>query len=219
MSRDCLVWDNTSSVVLERTRGKSAMSDYLNGVKRRALRVSELLASQGAYVGGDVRWHIPAAFLTELVQLKPADVVVDEDGERWTAIDVALNKNKQTWALTCRNLRISIGLEDKIDIERPQIIYDAAGAVLRIWPPTGGLAIYRKIRAKVQLLSKEHAEERGLRGYKNAYAVVVEKQLSLETHDRIKWTDSGATRYLRIETQRNPELITELPVLDAVLDV
>lgn len=187
-------------------------------VKRRALTKSELLASEGAYIGTDVVFLIPSQIAPLDFTAKPGDVIEDDDHDRYTALSVALQKFKQTWRCTCRNLAIAHGLEHKIDIQEPAISYDAAGAVVRQFPPDGGFTAYAQVRARVQLLSQEQAEERGLRGFLEAYAVIVEKQVRFTNNARIKWQDEkGTLRFLNIEKLRNPELITELPVIDGVI--
>lgn len=192
--------------------------DYLYPVKRRAVNQREQVASGGVYTGADLVWLLPAAVIPAGLIPKPADVIVDDEGTRWTALSVERNKNRQTWRLTTRNLALAHQLDHTIDIQRADLGTDAAGGLVRFWPdssPSGGSTPYAGISARVQLKTKEEVDQRGMRGFKETYEVTVDRQVKLTTNDRIKWTLAGDMVYLDISGLHNPELIDQLPVIDA----
>jgi hypothetical protein len=163
---------------------------------------------------------------------KPGDVVVALDdpplaksGNRWTVIDAAWNRLKQTWRLTTRNLALVVGMSDEIQIERATLSTDAAGAPVKTFPVpvppaaaglpytfTGGIILYRLI-ARVQPQRTQVDEERGIRGPKTLYDVIVPQQVLISTEDRIRW----GGQYLEIVGYRQAERIDELPIVEAAL--
>ncbi len=187
--------------------------------KRRKLSVRELAVSGGAYTGRDRVWFIPRTFLADA---KPGDVVV-ADQERWTVMEEELGKFGQTWRLTTRDLTVSYDLRDVVNIERPQITYDAAGAPIMLFPsgpaPNGGEVLYPSLVCKVQPTTQEIAEERGIRGTAQSYDVIVSRQIAVCQYDRIAWTAGTQTVYLDILKLENPQSIMELPKIQAVRKV
>lgn len=218
-SEDYLVWENREAVTF-RSRTRTGGTDFpITDAKRRAPTYKELAASNGAYTGQDLVWLLPAVLAPSASGQhapKPGDKVTDDDGVIWTALEVALNKLKQTWRLVTRNLVLAYDLRDTIDIQRPTISYDAAGAITRTWPDDetpGGSNAYEGLAAKVQLITDETVDILGVRGLKGNYAVFVAEDVEIQESDRIKW--DGV--YLTIKTLRNPQRIDELPVLDCEL--
>ena len=219
LSQDYLVWDNPEAITVEvRTLdcafGTSEGDTFaVPTAKRRALTWKELAASGGAYTGQDTVWQIPQAVLPAGRPLKVGDQVIDADSTRYTALDVSLGKWKQTWRLTTRNLAIAYGLRDTIDIQRAEVGYDQAGATVRTFPPAGGRTIYAGLVARVQLVSREETDERGLRGLKALYQITIARAVSLVDEDRILWNG----KYLDIKKYTQADRIDVLPVIDAEL--
>ena len=54
------------------------------------------------------------------------------------------------------------------------------------------------------------ADERGIRGSRIRYDVIVDRQIRVDEEDRVYW----AGRYLEIRGLRNGERVDELPVLE-----
>lgn len=227
MSQDYLVWDHPSGKPEQVTVESARRSDpfvpapvnanapeTVKVAKFRALTVREQAASGGAYTARDRVCLIPAAVLRPDKVFKPADVVIRGDDSRWTALEVGLNKWQQTWRLVCRDLAVEFELDDTIDVERATINYDASGAVVKTFPPDGGKVLYGNVRCRVQKRAEETVDERGIRGERTSYDVIVERQMDLNsTEDRLKWRGL----YLDNVRVRAAELITELPVIEAVL--
>jgi len=223
LSNDWQFWMNTETVILSTSYNPDAMVCTIDVCKRRALTRKELAASRGAYTADDVLFLIPQTFLPNGFRPQPGSIVTDADGVNFTALDVGgrkrdRNNQYQTWALTCRDLVLAEGLADAIDIQRPTITFDAAGGKLRAWPEDGkGSVPYKSLAARVQLLTQEFVEERGIGGFKGTHAVIVGRQVTVTAEDRVKVTLDGATVYLSIIGQHNPQRIDELPVLDCTL--
>ena len=225
LSKDYLGWDNTEAATLESTRRTGSMISRIEVVKRRAITAREVQASGGAYVPSDVNWHIPAAELPTNIVPKKGDVVVDGQSNRWTCIEIAHNKHDyngpQTYKMVCRNLTIQEDLKHVIDIQRPEITFDAAGVKVKRWPDDDdprGSVVYDEMAARVQLQSQEIADEHLKRGFRETYSVIVDRQVAVEDEDRIKWTHLGVTKYLDITGVQSPDRFDELPVISAVLN-
>ena len=94
-----------------------------------------------------------------------------------------------------------------------------AGAYVKTWPEDGGgSTLYPSLPARVQLLTADEAEDRGIKAFRQAFSVIVLKQIpNLTLEDRIKWTQAGVTKYLSVVGVHNPSRIDELPVIDAAI--
>lgn len=226
LSNDWQFWMNTETVTLSSHRSDGDMTCTIDVCKRRAMTGKELAASNGVYTGDDVLFLIPNAFLPEGILPKPGDVITDEDGTEFTAIGVDgrkrdRNNQYQTWALSCRDLVLANDLAHSIDIQAPTILIDEAGGKLKLWPEDGrGSTPYKALKARVQLLTEDMADERGIRGWKGTHAVIVSKPLKVDaafSENRVKWTSGGKTVYLAIVGYHNPQRVDELPVLDCTL--
>lgn len=185
--------------------------------KRRLLTKRELAASGGAYTGLDRAWLVPAAVLPQSFVIKPADVVVDVTGARWTALEADLGKGGQTWKLVCRNLTLAYDLSETITVERAQVVYDAAGVAVKLFPsgppPTGGEVLYAGLLARVQLENQPEVDERGYRGSERRYDVIVAQELDVIREDRILLSDK--VTYLDILDYHQAQRIDQLPVIEA----
>lgn len=202
--------------------------DVIPVAKRRALNRKELAASSGAYTAGDQVWIIPVALLSGSKEIKPGDVVqsdslAGDDPERWTVLEAQLGKARNTYRLTCRDLTIAYDLRDVINIERPRVTKDAAGAHVLAFPSDvqqpGGEVLYSGLICKVQPTEEEIVEERGVRGTQQKYDVIVSRQVAVVQYDRIAWTVGASTTYLDILTVEHQQEITALPVIKAVRKV
>lgn len=213
-----LVWDNTIGIVLQSRRGAAGPETRIPVVKRRGILGKELAASGGVYTGNDVVFLVPQVLMPW--PAKPADVVTDDTGTRYTVLGADLLKNLWTWKLTTRDLILAFDLRDSINIERASISYDAAGAAVKSFPTqtdngtTGGSYLAQNMPARVQLLTDAIRDERGIRGFVGTHAIIIADQVNVIAEDRVAWTVNEVTTYFDIVGYHNPERIDELPVLD-----
>jgi hypothetical protein len=207
--------------------------DTISGAKFRAISFRERIASGGGYAGSDRNCLIPKMAVPPDWIGKPADVIIDSSGVRWTALEDRTNRLGLTYYFVCRALSLVNGLSDEINIERATISYDTAGAAVKAFPPPGGAGtnapipitgigagcsqagstIYQRLKARVQPQRTEVRDERGLRGPVTKYDIIVEKQLWITTEDRVLWNG----QYLDIIGYRQAERIDELPIVEAEL--
>ena len=221
LSSDHACWDNTEPVTVERLdRTKRLVSRLAVPVaKGQRIRYAQKSPSGGAYLGFERTWHIPARDLPGDATVQPGDVVVDQDGVRWTALVVDWSRLKQRWKADCVALSLAKHLVDDIVVERATIAYDNAGVSVKTFPPQGGKVLYT-VKGRVQEISRTIAEERGIRYGKGMFEVIIDRELDLLiAEDRIKTTHLGAVVYLDISAYRNSDRIDELPVLECELRV
>jgi hypothetical protein len=245
LSQDFDTIDDLEPIRYTSVRLSGSMQAALPRCKRRALTRKELAASGGVYQANDVAlltsWRQIQGLASQGREPKPGDTW-QSGGDTpasgtggppatYTVLEVTGGKRDgsghyQTWRLTSRNLVLAFDLQDTIDIQLPTIIYDAAGTAIRTWPENGaGQTIYPGLAARVQLISDDTVDERGIRGFVGNYAVIVATQVPAVTMEaRIRWPAVSKTRpgidtvqYLDIKGVHNPSRIDELPVLDALL--
>lgn len=228
LSRNYLTWTNTEpgGVLYEVAHRPVAGTDKLpqpnpnpsypiSVAKRRAITNKDIMAGVAAYGAQDTIWLIPAAVFPATVTPKRSDVITDSRGDRWTALDVQLQAVLSTWRFSARNLVLAEDLRDTVTIERADITFDSAGARIKTWPtgplPQGGKILY-SLAAKVQDMTIEVADQRGIRGAVGKVAVVVSRQITIDPErDRVRLS-SGS--YLDILGYHDTDRDDILPSLD-----
>lgn len=217
-SQDYLQWVNTESVTLQNPPFPGGPKVTIDVARRRALTYKELTASQGAYTSQDLALLVPTTLLPDGFRPKPGcKWIADGSDTEYTALEANPQKRDssdyQTWKLVSRNLALAYELADLIDIERPTLTYDTAGALVKEWPPKKGEVPYKSLLAKVQLQQEAMTDERLIRGFTGTHLVIVSKEIVIGPDDRIKW----GSLYLEIVGYHNAQRIDELPVIDAEL--
>jgi hypothetical protein len=218
LATDYTVYDGLEPVAYQSTRNDGSMPDFYPSALRRALSTKEQAASGGAYQAGDVVWIVPATFVQPGMRLKPADVVIDSDQNRYTVLDASEQKKRQSWRLISRNLAIAFQLGDYVDIQKAGISYDRAGIEIQTYPEDGGGSVaYASLLCRVQEVSEVETDERLIRGFQGDFVIYLSQQINF-TADfnryRVKHTKAGLTRYYDIVGYRNAEQIAELPILE-----
>lgn len=238
---DYLTWDNVSQALYESARAVPSIADlparydgqtpapptpasrnrplFLEVAKRRNMTQRELSASGGVYTSLDQIWIAPDVLFPVNVISKPGDVVVElpdgtpesQPGTRWTVLDWAWGKNRQTRRLTCRDLVLAYDLRDSITIERCTLSYDAAGVPVKRFPSDatpGGIVLYAGLPARVQLIGKPTEEERGVRGSAGKYEIFVGREIDVTDQDRVLLSNG---MYLDVLDYLHAQEIAELP--------
>lgn len=105
---------------------------------RRALRTSEVAASNGKYTRSDLTWHVPVLNLAGDAQLGttepiPGAVITDPNGHRWTVLDQSLETRNSRWRFITRNLAIFWGLNSSVTIQKARQVKQPAGDFQRQW--------------------------------------------------------------------------------------
>jgi hypothetical protein len=220
-------WDDTEPVVFESVRptgppaadgGTADRSQKVSVpfAKRLDMTARELIPAGGGYQAGEVIWLIPDTFLPNGAE--PGDVIAAAGGP-WNVLDTRLSREDYVWEIHARNPVVAFNLRDTVDIERPTISYDTAGAAVMLFPsgppPNGGTKVYPALACKVHSLEDAIADERGIRGTQKKYQVFLSRQVNVTQYDRVNWEGT----ILDIVAAHNQYLIDELPWLECVRKV
>jgi hypothetical protein len=202
------IWDGVEAVqyVSERTVASSGgdASDTNIYAMRTARHAAELLPSSGVYAGQDITWLVPAKLLT--LEPKPGDRIVDGEDVAWTVLKVDHQVQRTIWRLEARNLVLAFDLRDLAAIYRPDSALDQAKGRTPAFT-----AVYSGIPARFQKIRTEQVEERGRRGLRETWSVVIDRQLSITNEDQVR--DASGTIY-QVTGYHNPARVDELPVID-----
>lgn len=218
-SDDYLVFDCLEPVVLERSRRRdhrqgddSPMVTWQKVPVEKALRKElseqDIIASGGALSSQDLVWLIPKNLLE--VQPNKGDVVVDEaESRRWTVLTFSFSQLNEIWELSCRDLGITYDLSDLCDIERASSFRDDSGTPVKRFPPEGGEVLHSRLPCRLQPLQSEIAEEKGVRGFRTTYDLILDREIDITNEDRVKLGD----RVFEVRSYRQSEAVGLPPVV------
>lgn len=192
------VADGLETVTLLR-RG-SSNSVAITHALQRALRIAEIVASDGKYRAGDVRWHVPAVEIT--VDPRLGDSLVDTAGNRYVILDKEYATLEVRWRLVCRNLAIAYGLDDTVSVLRATWSKGDGGAAEPAWNTwkTG-------IRARIQPLRIDPQMAHESRFSAKQFEIYLGEDVLLDHSHRIQ--DSKGVIYKVIKSE-GQERIGEL---------
>jgi head-tail adaptor len=204
-SQDHLVWDNYLTVSYLSVRKSGDQMYCPQRCHKHAISQKELAASDGVYVPTDVMLRMPGnqPFLP-----KPRDRWTDEMGTTWTVLEVARIVTLSRYRLVSRDLILHHDLRDAIDVMTPNYTFDASGIRIKTFTSK-----YTGIAARVQPISADILDERGVRGLRISHQCIVGQELDVTNEDRVNF---GGKHY-EIRGFHNPERIDELQVLDLEL--
>lgn len=197
------VVDNMEAATVQRPG--SSQTSSTSGALRRAVTTREAETSRGEYTLSDVVWHLPAGDIVE--PPRPADVIVDGDGTRWTVLDVSRTTADSRWRCVCRNLAVAHGLDQFVDIERAVYTKDTRGARRTDWHLwRSGLA------AKIQPVAVRNTDSHQQDVTLGEFRVFLAESVELDHTHRIKGPDGR--RYV-VKGYKKPDRIDALLEIDA----
>lgn len=200
---DDLVWDNVQTIDHTSVRITGDVTTEIDRAHRHYIGRKELAASNGVYTPDDVIWRFPDRYVTN--KPKPRDRILDADGVTWTILEAWYIFDQKRHRCACRNLILAFDLYDQIDVETPAITYDAAGVATKTWG-----TLYSQIPSRLQPITADIADERGIRALRVTHNLIVDRVLSVTNEDRVLLNGT----YYEIRGYHNPERIDELLVLD-----
>ena len=197
------VIDNMEAATVQRPG--SSQTSSTNGALRRAVTTREAQTSQGEYTLSDVVWHLPADDIVE--PPRPADIIVDGDGTRWTVLDVSRTTADSRWRCVCRNLVVAHGLDQFVDIERAVYTKDIRGARQASWHLS-----WTGLAAKIQPVAAQNTDGNQQDVTLGEYRVFLAESIELDHTHRIKGPDGR--RYV-VKGYNKPDRIDALLEIDA----
>jgi len=198
--------DGLEPVTLKR-RGSSDVS--VSHALQRAVDTSEVEASDGRYLSGDVRWHFPVAEVSS--RPTPGDDVVDGNSVYWKVIDVQEAALSRRWRCVCRNLSVAFGLDDFVKIEQAAYSKGTGGAAEDNWK-----TLLTGLRARIQPGAFSALVDQGARRTERLYTIYIGEDLPRENLDEIhslRVVDKQGNNY-RIISYSAMERIGELAQLE-----
>lgn len=199
-------WVDRESVTYHsRSRGGD-VSYSLTDCKGRAISRRELAASAGVYTAQDRVWLLPTEIIPAGLSPKPADLIVDSAGTRWTVTpECGLNTLGTWWRMICRDLVLSAQLREMVSVHRPDAAQDASGN----HNPTYS-AIYNQVPSRVQVRTKQRVEVRGKYLLESTVDVYVAGPLELFQGDQVR--DELGVVY-EVQGHGEPDRIDQLQVI------
>lgn len=198
------VVDGLTSITVTRP-GSSATTDVAHAL-RRPIRTREAETSEGRYTASDVAWHLPASEMTTAP--RPGDVIVDEDGRRWTVLDVEKTTLDARWRCVARSLALVHGLDQYIDVEKATYTKGEGGADQPTWQvwKTG-------LRAKIQSAEVEVRDEHDGRATVAGFKVFVADEVAVDHTHRIKGPDGAVYRVTGCRKADRIDALVEIDVI------
>jgi hypothetical protein len=198
------VADGLTSVTVTRP-GSSTTTDVAHAL-RRVVRTREAQRSEGRYTAADVTWRLPVSELSAAPRL--GDVILDEEGQRWTVLDVHKTTLDGTWRCVSRNLAVVHGLDEYVDVEKASYSKGDGGADEPTWHTwkTG-------LRAKIQPARVEVKDQHQRRETRAGFTVFLAEDVVVDHTHRIRGADG--TTY-RVAGYRKADRIDALVEIDVV---
>ena len=198
------VVDGLTSATVRRP-GSSTSTEVAHAL-RRPVRTREAQKSQGRYTASDVVWHLPSSETS--TPPRPGDVIVDEEGQRWTVLDVQEATLGGRWRCVARNLAVVHGLDQYVDVEKAAYAKGDGGADRPTWR-----AWKTGVRAKIQPARVQVEDEHERRVAVAGFKVFLASDLPVDHTHRIRGPDG--TVY-RVTGCRKADRIDALVEIDVV---
>jgi hypothetical protein len=198
------VTDALTSVTV--TRPGSSTSTEVTHALRRPVRAREAQKSQGQYTASDVVWHLPSSEMA--TPPRPGDVILDEDGQRWTVLAVQRTTFGGRWRCAARSLAVVHGLDQYVDVEQAAYTKGAGGADEPAWQ------VWRTgLRARIQPARVEVRDEHERRTTAAGFQVFLAEDVPVDHTHRIKGPDGAV---YRVTGYRKADRIDALSEIDVV---
>ncbi len=114
---------------------------------RRNISIREVEASKGHYRLGDVRWHLDRQEVS--TPPDPGAVIIDNDDNEWTLLEVRRDVQDSRWRCVTRNLVVAENLTSPIEIQRNEWTKGAHGEMIPHW-----VTVAANVRARIQEQSR-----------------------------------------------------------------
>ena len=192
--------DNLEVVTLR--RANSTEDWKVRYAVRQQIQAEQAEPSNGTVLQADVIWHLQLSDQEIAPQL--GDLVIDQQKNRWTILEIQRLDMLGRWKCTTRELRIAYGCHDLVDVDRA--VWDDIGSGPEIvsWQPICS-ALPVKIQPTDMILDSSTAPPTK----QFLYQIVLSESVALEPDDRL--TAEDGTSY-RLQSLQQAERIDVLPV-------
>lgn len=212
LSRNYLAWTNTQTIRLRVVRRDKDIDYQLDNVRRHIIQKTEAEESGGAVVARDVVFNIPAAkILTDVYEPEVGYLILDraDDSRQYTILQVDEASQSSRYRCTCRNLALTDGLADTIEVWSPTYRKDAAGGDVGEFLPK-----YQGVQCKVQEVSGTDTTEHTRQGTVLEYRITLGRRLYVDSTDQIRWGKPGTPpTLLNLLSHEGADSLNRLQVL------
>jgi hypothetical protein len=161
----------------------------------------EAETSAGQAIQTDATWYLQ---LEGSATPQIGDILVDQQGCRWTILAAEYSVHLARWKCTTRELRLAYGCGERVDIERPVWVNGEGGPEIVGW---NYLATAVPVRIQPLEVSRDTATGEG----HARFQIILGESLPLEPQDRL--TAGDGTVY-RLVNYRQAARIDALPVAE-----
>ena len=212
LSRNYLAWTNTQTIRLRVVRRDKDIDYQMDNVRRHIIQKTEAEESGGAVVARDVVFNIPAAkILTDVYEPEVGYLILDraDDSRQYTILQVDEASQSSRYRCTCRNLALTDGLSDTIEVWSPTYRKDAAGGDVGEFLPK-----YQGVQCKVQEVSGTDVEEHSRQGTALEYRITLGRRLYVDSTDQVRWMKQGEPpMLLNLLSHEGADSLSRLQVL------
>lgn len=162
--------------------------------------VQKQVPSGGKTLSHSLVWHLPAVELPDAPQL--GDVILDDDGLRWTVMTVKLATLGVRWRCECKNVAIAEGWNSTISVQK-----NTGTTASPVWQTQQS-----GIRARVQPIKAVFDADADTPTTTTTYRIFVEENIELDHACRILGEDGVI---YSITSSTGMDRIGELQVIEA----
>ena len=192
--------DGTESVALRR-RGSQELLTVTTAL-RRDHSVAEAEPSGGFAQQADAEWFLQLPEGAEAPDL--GDVVIDQQRNHWTILTVDHQSLLRRWRCSTRELRLTSGCDDYVDVQRAVWGDLGEGPVIVNWTD-----VYTALPVKIQPDVKTASDTSNAPNLVDRFTFILGDTLPIEVDDRFVGADGSIYRLKSLEQQ---ERIDKLPI-------
>lgn len=197
------VVDGLESISLLKRGGSTVTT--ISTALRRELSTAEIVDSDGMYLAGDTRWHVPNPENFREAQI--GDIIKDDNRTRFVILEKRLDTLSVRWRFLCRNMIVAYGLDDMVRIVRAtfeKTDEQVDESTFPIWK-TG-------LHARIQAVDSEVQADLDQRVTVVTHFIYFEDDLDLDHRDRILSSDGTAYKYIE---DRDKGVIGQAMIVEA----
>jgi len=196
--------DNLESVTFRRRNSTTELR--VDAAYRQQSQTHESLPSAGEVLQTDTVWHLSLA--TETGPPRPGDLVIDQQGARWTILETEQLVALGRWKCNARDLQLVYGCHSQADVARPVWGDNGSGPEIVDWTDIC-MALPVNIQLDEMLLdsSTEPPTKQLL------YDITLGESIALEPDDRLTAADGLS---YRVQALLQANRIDVLPLAKAI---
>lgn len=196
--------DGVEAVTLKRSETGEMTS--VSSALCRSRSVSEAEPSGGFAQQADAEWYLQVPTDESAPDL--GDVVFDSQGNHWTILATERQSLLGRWKCSTRNLRVALGCDDYVDVQRADWDDLGEGPVIVGWND-----VYTALPVRIQPDEKKLNDTSDAPVATERYTIVLGEAFPIESDDRFVGMDGSV---YRLESLQQADRIDKLPIATVV---